>query len=325
MTRNQSIGIVIALVAVVVIGAFVYAARTSDTTGPDGRMQVSASFYPMAYLAERIGGEHVSVTNLTPSGSEPHDFEPSARDIAKLEDADILILNGGIEAWGERVISQLQSTDVRVVVAGEGLLVEAGAEEQEHADEHHHDDGHGEEEHSHGGVDPHLWLDPVLYKQQAVRVAEALIEKDPEHADAYRANLATLSGELDALDSEFRTGLSSCAADEFVTSHTAFAYLAERYGLHQVSISGISPETEPSPAELAEVTDFAREHGVRYIFFETLVSPSLSQTIAREVGAQTLVLDPIEGLTKEDLSSGMSYLSVMRENLANLRIALQCS
>ncbi len=316
MKRGQIIGLVAVLAAVVAIGVFVYNASREDKGANSGKLQVTASFYPMAYLAERIGGEYVSVTNLTPAGSEPHDFEPSARDIAKIQDADVLVLNGGVEVWGNRVASQLADTNVHIVVAGEGLQTMEATE-----------DGHEEEEEEHedGSTDPHIWLDPVLYKQQAARVAEAFIVKDSENAGVYRANLATLSDELDALDGEYRAGLSSCVAKEFVTSHTAFAYLAVRYNLHQVAISGISPDTEPSPAELAKVADFAREHGVTHIFFETLVSPRLSETIANEVGAQTLVLNPLEGLNKEDLASGKSYLSVMRENLSNLRVALQCS
>lgn len=318
MKRGQIIGLAAALIAVLAIGVFVYIANTSDKSAGTANLQVTASFYPMAYLAERVGGDLVRVTNLTPAGSEPHDFEPSARDLAKIEDADVLILNGGVEAWGESVASQLKDTTVAVVIAGEGLFTLEGGEDKHEGEAAHQEEGLV-------STDPHAWLNPMLYKQQAARVAEAFIAADPENADVYRANLATLSSELDALDSDYRAGLASCVSDEFVTAHTAFAYLAEHYGLHQVAISGISPETEPSPAELAEVADFVREHNVKHIFFETLVSPRLSETIANEVGAQTLVLDPLEGLTKEDLDSGKSYLSVMRENLANLRIALQCS
>ncbi len=307
---------------VILLGGVVYALnQTGESADTNGKLQVTASFYPMAYLAERIGGEYASVTNLTPAGSEPHDFEPSARDIAKIEDADVLVLNGGIEAWGDRVVSQLSGSAVTVVVAGDGLFTEEG-----HGHEHEEEAGHEEEEgeHEDEGLDPHVWLDPMLYKQQGAVVLEAFKQKDPENAAAYDANYAAFAQELDALDSEFRAGLASCVSEDIVTSHTAFAYLAGHNGLHQIAINGISSEVEPSPAQLAEVADFARANGVTHIFFETLVSPKLSETIANEIGAQTLVLDPLEGLSQQNMRAGKTYFSVMRENLANLRIALEC-
>jgi zinc transport system substrate-binding protein len=280
----------------------------TETPAEDRTLNVTASFYPMAYLAERVGGEHARVTNLTPAGAEPHDFEPSARDIARIEDADVLILNGAVEAWGDRVIAQLQGRTIRIITAGSGLLsIEANEEQDDHA-----------------GLDPHVWLDPLLYKQEAMKIADIFAEADPEHADAYAANVAVLGQELDALDAEYQSALSDCRTRDIVTTHTAFAYLAQRYGLHQMAIAGLSPEGEPSPAELASVAEFARANGVHYIFFETLVSPRLAETVASEIGAQTLVLDPIEGLSTESMAAGQDYFSVMRENLANLRIALEC-
>ncbi len=286
----------------------------------DGKLKVTASFYPMAYLAEEIGGDHVTVTNLTPAGAEPHDFEPSARDIARIEDADLLLLNGTVEVWGERIVSQLGAANVRVLIAAEGLMTLEGAHDSHGEEEHHEEDGHTEEEHE--ALDPHVWLDPVRYGEQAERVAEALIALDPENETAYRDNLASFMVRIAALDTEYRTQLSQCVTEDIITTHTAFAYLAARYGLHQEAITGLTPEAEPSASQLAEIAEFARANEVTHIFFESAASPALAETIASEVGAQTLVLHPLEGLAR---GSDQDYFSVMRENLANLKVALRCT
>jgi zinc transport system substrate-binding protein len=255
----------------------------------------------------------VVITNLVSAGVELHDYEPSTRDIASIEQSNLLILNGGVEAWGERIESSLAGTKTKVIVAGNGLIAKKGGEEEM--------ENHKEE---YGGMDPHIWLDPVLAKQESQKIAEALTNTDPTNADYYTQNEKALEVRFDQLDSEYRSGLTNCSSKDIVTSHTAFAYLADRYGLNQIPISGLSPEKEPSPAQLAEIAKFARSHNVKYIFFESLISPRLSETIAREIGAQTLVLDPLEGISDEDLASGSDYFSVMRNNLKNLQTALQC-
>ena len=173
-------------------------------------------------------------------------------------------------------------------------------------------------------TDPHFWIDPVMYKKMASIVEQAFELKDPENAILYATNLKVLDAKLDALDHEYRVGLSHCAKKDIVTSHSAFAYLAKEYGLNQVSIAGLSPDAEPSPKQLVDIATFAKKNDVKYIFFESLVSPRLADTIANEIGAKTLVLNPLEGLTPADVATGKDYFSVMRENLGNLRIALNC-
>lgn len=308
------------VLGVVLVAGIVATILSMRAEVEDGKLKVTASFYPMAYLAEEIGGEHVAVTNLTPAGAEPHDFEPSARDIARIEDADLLLLNGTVEVWGERIVSQLESTNVRVLIAAEGLMTLEGAHDDHGEEEHHEEDGHTEEEHE--GLDPHVWLDPVRYGEQAERVAEALITLDPENEAAYRENLASFMARITALDTEYQTLLSRCVSEDIITTHTAFAYLAARYGLHQEAITGLTPEAEPSASQLAEIAEFARTNEVTHIFFESAASPALAQTIASEVGAQTLVLHPLEGLAR---GNNKDYFSVMRENLANLKVALRCT
>jgi zinc transport system substrate-binding protein len=269
----------------------------------------------VAYFSQEVGGAHVKVTNITPAGVEPHDFEPTPQDIARIEQATVFVYNGaGFEPWINRILPDLQRAGVTVVDASRGISLMKGETEE------------GSGEPSAGGhLDPHIWLDPITAKQMVATIAEGLVAADPVNRSSYRMNAERLSNMLSALDTEFRTGLGTCERREFVTSHAAFAYLAKTYDLTQVSITGISPDEEPSPQKLAEVATFAKQKGVKYIFFETLVSPRLAETIANEVGAQTLVLNPIEGLTDEEIAAGNNYLTIQRDNLKNLRRALDCS
>lgn len=284
-------------------GALWFVRRPAPVAVFQDKVSVVASFYPLAFLAQQIGGERVAVTNLTPAGAEPHDFEPTTRDIAAIENSRLFLVNGeGFEPWAEDL--QIQNQAVLTVAVAEGLANLAPPEEEH--------------------LDPHIWLDPVLASAMAERIAEALSVADPDGRPVYAVNAVTLMASLDQLNREFEAGLSQCRQKSFVTSHAAFGYLAARYGLEQVAISGISPDEEPRPQDLAAVAQFAQANKVTHIFFETLVSPRLAETVAREVGAQTLVLNPIEGLTNEEQSAGQDYFSVQRANLANLKTALDC-
>lgn len=296
------------MLGIAAVAALALLAANSDTKKitEDERLTVVASFYPMYFFASTIGGEEAHISNLTPPGVEPHDFEPTTQDIAHVHRSALLVLNGAVEAWGERLQEELRGTNTRIVVAGEGLFTQAIKEEGETMS------------------DPHIWLDPVLAQQEVHAIAQGFIQADPSHADRYAAREAELITKLDALDIRYRTGLAQCERRDFITSHAAFAYLADRYGLTQTAIAGLSPEEEPSPRTLATIADFARAHDIRYIFFETLVSPKLSETVARDIGAQTLVLDPIEGIRAEAQVQGTNYFTIMEQNLANLRIALVC-
>lgn len=254
--------------------------------------QVVAAFYPLAFAAERIAGDEVEVHNLTPPGTEPHDVELSARDVQRVRDAAVVLyLGSGFQPALE---------DALEGASGDAVDLLAG-ERGEHA---------GEET-----ADPHVWLDPVRFARMAQRIGRALDRAEP--ADA-------LAAEARALDREFRDGLRVCERRELVTSHAAFGYLADRYDLREVSITGISPEAEPTPRELEHVVDEVRESRATTVFFETLVSPRLAKTVARETGARTAVLNPIEGLTEDEIEAGEDYFSVMRANLAALRAALEC-
>lgn len=284
-----------------------YNKKVSAPSESDGKTTVTASFYPLYFLAREIGGDKADVKDITPSGAEPHDYEPTAQDIARIEKSRLLIINGGgMEAWADSIRQNINPERTSIVVAGEGLDTRKLAGEGKTA------------------ADSHVWLSPVLAGRMADKIAQGLSAADPANKDYYFANLSALRSKLDDLDQEYRKGLENCERKDIITSHAAFGYLAAEYGLNQVPIAGLSPDVEPSPQEIARIVKFAKENNIKYIFFESLVSPKLAQTIAAEAGVETLVLNPIEGLSDEDLAQGKTYFTEMENNLTNLKIALQC-
>lgn len=276
----------------------------------DGRLAVVTAFYPLQFLSERVGAGAVAVTQLTKPGAEPHDVELNPRQVGQISDAGLVVYLKGFQPAVDEAVQQ---------EAAEKALDAGSVVELLPADGHEHVPG--EEEHAEGATDPHVWLDPLRFASIADRLAERLGQADPAHAADYTSRARSLHAELAALNTEYATGLQTCARREIVTSHTAFHYLADRYALTEVGITGVSPESEPSPQRLADVATEAKATGTTTIFFETLVSPKVADTIAREVGAQTAVLDPLEGLTE----TGADYFSVMRSNLTALTTALGCT
>jgi zinc transport system substrate-binding protein len=265
------------------------------SAGANGKRTVVAAFYPLAFAAEEIGGRNVHVENLTPPGAEPHDIELTPQEVARLQKADVVLyLSHGFQPAVEQAVAGAQGRRVDVL-AGVGLRRGVGDEA--------------------GKSDPHVWLDPVLYSRVVRRIGAAL-------GAPARAN--TLAHRVLALDAEYRRGLAHCERRDFVTSHAAFGYLAARYRLHQIPITGIDPESEPSPKRLKSLIDLVRSEHVTTVFFERLVSPKLAETVARDAGAKAAVLDPIEGLTSAEQRRDVDYFSLMRQNLAQLRAALGC-
>ncbi len=293
-----------------------------DATGatpdaaPVDALDVVAAFYPLQFVTEQVGGDAVAVRNLTPTGAEPHELELSARDAASLQDADLVVFLAGFAPALDDAVANVDANGFDVSVAADLRLDTDGHDTDGHGED---DDGHG---HDHDGADPHFWLDPLRLADVGDSVAAELSELDPANADEFERNAAALRSQLDDLTAEVEAGLATCQSRDVVTSHEAFGYLAQRFGLHQVGIVGLSPDDEPSPAKLAEVTDFVREHGVTTIFYETLVDPAVADTVAAETGAATAVLDPLEGL---DPASELDYFDVMRANLAALRAGLGCT
>jgi zinc transport system substrate-binding protein len=272
---------------VLILGLIVIAgAGCGGTDGSAaGRTTVAAAFYPLAWAAGQIGGDTVDVTNVTPPGAEPHDVELSARDVERIRSADVVLyLGGGFQPGMETAVD-----------GASGQVVDLRPDPK--AD------------------DPHVWLDPIRFAGIARHVGEVL---------GRERQASRLAMRLRALDRDFRTGLADCERRDIVTSHAAFGYLAQRYGLTQIAITGISPETEPAPRQLEDVVDRVRRSGATTVFFEPLVSPDLAETVAREAGARTAVLNPLEGLTEDEIAGGEEYFTVMRENLSALRRGLGC-
>ncbi len=283
--------------------------------GDGGAVSVVAGFYPLQFVAEQVGGDGVSVTNLAQPGAEPHDMELSPSQVAGVADADLVLYIAGFQPSVDEAVTQ-KTSGVAVDAGSTVSLLDARAD---HGDEP--SAGAAPTDPDAGGNDPHLWLDPTRLATVADAVAEKLAGADPEGAAGYQDRSAALKTRLTTLDEEFARGLMTCQRREIVVSHAAFGYLADRYDLEQISITGLSPEVEPTPQRLADVAREAKEHGATTIFFETLVSPKVAGAIADEVGAATAVLDPIEGL--QPGSTG-DYLSVMRANLSTLKPALGC-
>ncbi len=300
------LGAVLGVVAIVVLGVIFLGHKSPSVTSE--KVQVAASFYPLYFFASQIGGDKADVMNVTPAGSEPHDYEPTAQDMARIEASRLLIVNGAsFEAWGEKIGQNIDPQKTLIVAAGEALATQTVVEDGETV------------------TDPHVWLSPVLGKQMVDKIEAGFTQVDPANAGYYAANAAALQSKLDELDAAYRQGLASCAKKDIITSHSAFGYLATTYRLNQISITGISPDSEPSLKHLADVILFAKKNNVTVIFFESIVSPKLSQTIANEIGAKTMVLDPIEGLADDDIVAGKNYFTEMRQNLTNLEAALECS
>jgi zinc transport system substrate-binding protein len=310
---------VVALATTAVATGVLAGCGSGGGAADDGELHLVASFYPLQYATQRIAGDRAEVTGLTPPGAEPHDLELGPKAVAKVADADLVVyLQDFQPSVDEAVRNEARDAGVDVAPAAR-LDLRIGAEE--HAGEE--GAGPGAEHEGESGRDPHFWLDPSRLAAVSGVVADRLATADPAGAATYRANAEQLRADLTALDAEFRTGLATCASKDLVTSHEAFGYLARRYGLTQVGITGLSPDAEPAPAQLAAVTDFVREHQVRTIYYETLVSPAVAETVAKETGARTAVLDPLEGLTTE--SDGDDYLAVMRSNLRHLREGQSCA
>ncbi|MEU6326920.1 metal ABC transporter substrate-binding protein [Streptomyces sp. NPDC047049] len=286
-------------------------ARTAD-----GRLRVTASFYPMEFLARQIGGKHVEVTDLTKPGVEPHDLELTPKQTGQLGDSGAIVYLKGLQPAVDDAVAQSGNQHVADAAALTSLE-KHGTE----VDGHHHTTG---DNHSHsgseGGDDPHIWLDPVKYAEVAEGVNKTLAKADPHHRADYQKNTDALVKKLEGLDKEFRDGLKKRSSDTFLTTHAAFGYLAERYGLTEEAISGLDPESEPSAHRIKDLHTLAAAHHVSTVFFETIANPATAKALAGDLHLKTDVLDPLEGIN--DKSRGRDYFGVQRANLAALQKAL---
>ena len=297
--------------------------------GSSGKLKVAASFYPIQWLTQQIGGDHVDVSSVTPAGTEPHDFEISTKQIAELNKTKALFYVKGFQPSLDDAVGSLSDVSAVDLTKNVNLVHHEGLLEHDHDHgdkkdgdkkgdgEKGHEDG---KEHDHGdAADPHFWLDPARMKRAADAIAAELSKKDPDHADAYKKNNEALQKKLDGLDKSFQTGLATCERRSIVTTHTAFGYLADRYKLSQVGLSGIDPESEPSPATLAKVKKYVQENGTTTIFTEELVSGKPAETLAKETNTVTAVLSPLESKPEKG-----DYQAAMTDNLTALKKALAC-
>ena len=296
---NPTRGVVLLAASLLVLGGVAGAA--SERAGITGRTQVVAAFYPLAYAASVVGGKHVDVANLTPPGVEPHDLELTTDQVDALQDAGLVLVMGrGFQPAVEKVAGDRDRGTLRVLDA----LALRGKHRQ----------------------DPHVWLDPVLMGTVVDEVRDALAQADPAHAKVFAANAARLHQALEALDADYRAGLAACPRRLIVTTHEAFGHLAAEYGLRQEAVTGLAPDAEPSARRLAQLSDLATRTGVTTVFTETLASPKIARTLAREAGGlRTAVLNPLEGLTDRERTRGDDYFTVMRANLDKIERALGCT
>lgn len=279
----------------------VSACGLGQSSASTDKVAVVASFYPLQFATQQIGGSHVAVTSLTKPGAEPHDVELTPRDVGTVSKADLVVFEKGLQGAVDSAVES-QGGDRGLDVAPVAKLDLRLAS---------------------GTTDPHFWLDPQRYADVAAAISARLSIVDPAHKADYEKNAKVFEDRLTAISAEFTAGLANCQREDIVTSHSAFSYLARRFGMNQIAINGISAEQEPTAAALAAVSTFARANKVTTIYAETLVSPAIAQTVARESGATMATLDPIEGLTTA--SAGKDYFEMMRSNLKTLQVGQGCS
>lgn len=282
------------------------------------KLQVAASFYPMAEFARNVGGDRVDVFTLVPDGAEAHDWEPSPADLTRLGRAQVFVYNGIVEPWAKQALTALSERKIKAVQTGLGLYERAG---EVHEEEHHEHSGHCH----HGKEDPHVWISPKKAMVQVERITATLCEADEKNANYYLDNSAKYLERIKALDIQMSNLAKNAPRKVFVTAHAAFGHLADDYGLTQMAVNGLSPYAEPTPADLQHLIKVVKEENVRYVFFETLTDPKLAQLVADETGAQVAVLDPLEGLNAEGRKKKLDYLQIMQQNIRNLQIALNAN
>lgn len=291
-------------------------APSSQVTQESDNLQVVASFYPMYEFAEKVGGEVADVSLMIPAGGDVHGYEPSAQDLANLQTADVFVYsNTEMETWVPSVLESIDTENLTVIEADEEIeLIETQPSEENH--------DHSEEGHTHT-VDPHTWVDPANAIIQVTQIKEDFIEADPENATTYEDNAASYISELQTLKTDYDTALNEVENTEFITQHAAFGYLANRYGLTQYSLAGVSADTEASPQVMAELVTLIEEHELPVVYYNVNENESLADTVAQEAGVQTAPLHTLESLTDEEIAEGKDYINVMKDNLESLTLSIR--
>ena len=278
------------------------------------KITVYTTIFPLYDFAKNIGGDKINLNYVVPPGGEPHEWEPSPKLIANIQSSNVFIYNGlGIDSWSENIINGSENKKLVVVKATDNISP-IKYNEEEHEDE---------EDKDHGEYDPHVWLNTQYAIKQCENIKNALIKADPNNKDYYEKNYSDYIKEIDSLDSEYKNNLKNLKKDTIVVSHGAYEYLCRAYNINQISITGLSPNQEPSPAKLGELTKYTKENNTKYVFFDGLVNPKTAQTLANEVGIQTATLYSIDGVSKKDFENGETYISLMKQNLDILIKALK--
>ncbi len=307
-------------VAIAVIASIVVLSNSNASpqvnlqSGTTPKIKVYASFFPLYEFTKNVAGDRADVSSFLPIGEEPHSWEPSIQEIQQLKGTKLFVYNGaGMEAYISNFMSSGEFTNTTFVKATEGItLLKADSAEDD------------KEILAQGGMDPHVWNDPVLAEKEVTNIKNAMEKADPVNAQYYEDNANAYIAKLSALDNSIKTGLSNCKKDTFVSFHNAFNYFSNRYGIHDVWITGIAPEEDVPPQDIKKVIQIAKDKDVKVIFAEDLVDPRLANTLASEVGAKVLVLSPLEGINQTEQQEGKTYLDKWYENLHNLRLALEC-
>lgn len=302
--------------------------QAQEVMAADKKIKVVTTFYPVYEFTKNVVGNEGDVSLLMKAGVEPHDFEPSTKDVKKIQDADALVyMDDNMETWIPKVKKSTKSGKVDYIEGTGDMLLVAGSEdahdhEESDKDDDHDHKGHDHEGHSHA-YDPHVWLSPYRSISVVETISQQLAKKHPEKAEAFKANAKAYIEELKKLDKEYSDTLSAAKQKSFVTQHAAFGYLALDYGLNQISINGVSAESEPSAKRLAELSKYVQKYDIKYIYFEENASSKVAKTLAKEAGVESKVLNPLEGLTEKEMKSGQDYLTVMRKNLKSLALTTE--
>lgn len=313
---KRLLGMVIILLLILSGCSNTVSTKNEITSDGSKKMQIVTTFYPMYFFTQKVAGNAANVELLVPNGVEPHDWEPTAKDMARIQDGDVFIYNShSFETWTDKVLKSINDPDLNVVEASKGIVLMDALEGEEGEEDH----GHSEHVSS---KDPHVWLSPVLAQQEVNTIADALEQADPKNKEQYKKNADALISELADLDRLYKETINKAKKKEFVTQHAAFGYLAKQYGLTQIPIAGLSPDVEPTLGKLAELTELTKKKNVKIIYFEELTSSKVAETLAKEIGANTEVLNPLEGLSKEEQKNGLDYLDVMKKNLEALKLSI---
>ncbi|MFC0473956.1 metal ABC transporter solute-binding protein, Zn/Mn family [Robertmurraya beringensis] len=312
MFRKNTVFILMLLIATVLAGC---QGETTETSQENDKLSIYTTVYPLQYFTERIGGDLVSVNSIYPNGADEHSFEPSQKDMIDLADSDLFFYIGlGLEGFVSKAEQALKNENVTLVATAEHITFEEHAE-----DEHAHEEEDG---HNHGDVDPHVWLDPIYSISLAEEIKEQLLEKLPNNKEQIEENFAALEKELQQLNEDFTEVTSTAKHKEFLVSHAAFGYWSERYGLEQISVSGLASTNEATQKELETIIAEAEEHDLHYIFFEQNVSSKLTEIVQKEIGAEPLTLHNLSTLTDADVKDERTYFTIMKDNLEALQTAL---